>query len=87
MTATRSYTLHIPPAIERQISRLSQKAQRGIRAALLQAVLSAPTSPFGTAAEPLDPALRLYAIGYRVFYQVERDTHRVVVVQVLRAFA
>lgn len=87
MTATRSYTLHIPQSIERRISRLSKRAQAAIRAALVQAVRSASTSPFGTAAEPLDPPLRLYAVGYRVFYQVERDTHRVVVVEILSAFA
>ncbi|MDQ3264212.1 MAG: hypothetical protein M3Y59_11205 [Myxococcota bacterium] len=81
------YTLHVPPVIERRICQLAALTQRAIRAALKQTVLGAATSRFATRAQPLDPPLRFYTHGYRVLYQVEADTHRVVVVQLRKAFA
>ncbi len=76
---TSEYTLHIPASIERRLSRVSALAQGAIRAALRQTVLGATGSKLGTVGERLFPPLRLYANGYRVFYQLERDTHRLVV--------
>lgn len=81
------YTLHIPASIERRLARLGAVAQAAIRAALRQTVLRATGSKLGTVGERLSPPLRLYANEYRVFYQLERETHRVVVLSFGKASA
>jgi hypothetical protein len=84
---TSGYSLYIPAAIERRIGQLAVEVQRAIRAALHQIVMGAPATRSGTAAQPLVPAMRFYAGGYRVFYEVERHARRVVVLELRRASA
>jgi mRNA-degrading endonuclease RelE of RelBE toxin-antitoxin system len=82
------YTLHIPDEIERQLSRCRVVLRESIRSRLDQIVKDASSRVVkGKPAAPKGPAQRFYVFeGYRVSYQVDPITHRVVVVK-LRAEA
>jgi mRNA-degrading endonuclease RelE of RelBE toxin-antitoxin system len=80
------YTLHIPDEIERQLGRCRVLLRDSIRRRLDEIVKEASSREVkGKPVVPMGPAQRFYVFeGYRVFYQVDPVTHRVVVIK-LRA--
>jgi mRNA-degrading endonuclease RelE of RelBE toxin-antitoxin system len=80
------YTLHIPDEIERQLGRCRVPLRDSIRRRLDEIVKDASSRVIKAKPSlPKGPPQRFYVFeGYRVFYQVNPITRRVVVVR-LRA--
>ena len=80
------YTLHIPDEIERQLGRCRVPLRQSIRRRLDEIVKEASARDVSRKASvPKGPPQRFYVSeGYRVSYQVNPITHRVVVIK-LRA--
>ena len=84
---TKRYTLHIPEDVERQLRQCRASFRQSIRQRLQEIVESAVPPPArGRRSAALEgPPLRFYVSeGYRVSYQVNPVTRRVLVLE-LRA--
>ena len=83
---TNEYGLHMSKEIEGRLGRYRAPIRKAIRARLAEIAVAAavvkirrgPKRP-----EPKEPPLRFYVYeGYRVFYQVDPGTRRVVVLDI-----
>jgi mRNA-degrading endonuclease RelE of RelBE toxin-antitoxin system len=81
------YALHIPAEIEQQIRQLRASVKKAIRSRLQAIATGAAASATGAQFQPLGPPFRFYAERYRIFYRVEPETRRVVVLEIRTAFA
>jgi hypothetical protein len=86
-SASPGYALHISSEIEGRLARCQASIQTGIRDGLQDITAAAGSSlSRSTQAVGKQPALRSYAHeGYLVSYQVDRETRRVVVLDLGRA--
>ena len=81
--ATSEYGLQMSKDIEKRLGRYRAPIRAAIRARLLEIATTAGKTPSRAGAKrpaPKEPPLRFYVYeGYRVFYQVDLKTRRVVV--------
>jgi mRNA-degrading endonuclease RelE of RelBE toxin-antitoxin system len=81
----KRFTLHIPKDIEAELQRCRASIRAAIRKRLQDIVdsLAAQPKPREAALGPSEPPLRFYAFeGYRVSYQVNPVTHKVIVTKI-----
>lgn len=81
------YELHIPVPIERRISQLRDRTQAAIRARLLDVLTEARKDSSAPPTRQLGPPLRFYVEQYRIFYQLDPEGGRLVVLELRKAFA
>jgi mRNA-degrading endonuclease RelE of RelBE toxin-antitoxin system len=88
--ATIEYGLKISAEIERRLSRCRVSIRKAIRDRLQEVAIAAGKTRLRVAkgAEKKQPPLRFYVYeGYRVFYQVDPETRRVIVLDLRVAVA
>jgi mRNA-degrading endonuclease RelE of RelBE toxin-antitoxin system len=80
------YELHIPAEIAGRLGRWRAPVRTAIRDRLREIALAAGSSPKkAKRLAPKEPPLRFYVYeGYRVFYQIDPSTRRVVVLDLAR---
>lgn len=81
------YVVHIPPHVQRRILRLRASVRKQIAEGLVEVVQDARGAHLEGLPRQVGPPLRFYVEGQRVFYRVDADVHRVIVIDVRKAFA
>jgi hypothetical protein len=80
MTPTDEYTLAIPDDVERLLGRCRASIRKTIQARLDEIVIGAASSALSRGVGLHEPPLRFYVYeGYRISYQVDAASRRVVV--------
>lgn len=80
----RAFGVYIPARLERRLRKIASIEQDAIREQLLRLARCATVRPPSRA---VGPPRRFYEGGHRVFYQLDLDARRVVVLDVKAAFA
>jgi mRNA-degrading endonuclease RelE of RelBE toxin-antitoxin system len=83
----KEYTLHLKEDVERQLARCRSSLRRSIEKKLQGIVTAAEGVALGRSPTRNGPPLRFYVFeGYRVSYEVDAETRRVIVLELRAEF-
>lgn len=83
---TAIFELYVPPTVARRLLRLRRSVRDAVSLRLQEVLKAAEVKGSSAPEEAAIPTPRIYAEDYRVFYQVEPRSRRVVVIDVQRTF-